>query len=88
VVEKLAAAATLEVEKEVETQLLPQTDDFGQSKVAQEDDENISDLSQNLLEDNNDESMPFYIHVSMIRIRNKKIWQLVCSNTILSILKN
>jgi hypothetical protein len=38
VVEKLAAAATLEVKREVETQLLPQTDDFGQSKVAEEDD--------------------------------------------------
>ncbi len=63
VVEKPAAAATLEVETEVETQLLPQTDDFGQSKgVAREDDENISDedenvcnLSQNLLEDDDDE---------------------------------
>jgi hypothetical protein len=59
---KPAAAATLEVKKEVETQLLPQTDDFGQSKVAQEDDENIRDedenishLSQNLLEDDDDE---------------------------------
>jgi hypothetical protein len=57
VVKKPAAAGTLEVE----TQLLPQTDGFGQSKVVQEDeenssdeDENSSDLSQNLLEDNND----------------------------------
>jgi hypothetical protein len=64
VVEKPAAAATLEVkETEVETQLLPQTGDFGQSKVvAEEDDEsicdeeeNMSDLSQNLLEDDDDE---------------------------------
>jgi hypothetical protein len=61
-VEKPAEAATLEVETEVETQLLPQTDDFGQSKVADKDnenicdeDENISNLSHNLLEDDNDE---------------------------------
>ncbi len=64
VVKKPAAAATLEVkETEVKTQLLPQTGDFGQSKVvAEEDDEsicdeeeNMSNLSQNLLEDDDDE---------------------------------
>jgi hypothetical protein len=50
-----AAAVTLEVKMQV----LPQTEDFGQlnnkAKVAQEDEvldnENIRDLSQNLLED-------------------------------------
>jgi hypothetical protein len=51
-------AATLEVETEVETQVLPQTEDFGQAKVVQEDevfeDDNISDLPPNLLEDNDD----------------------------------
>ncbi len=58
VLENPAVAATLEVE----TQLLPQTEDFGQSKVAQEDDENIGNedenisvLSPNLLEDDDDE---------------------------------
>jgi hypothetical protein len=52
-------AANLEVETEVQTQVLPQTEDLRQAKVAQEgevlEDDNISNLSPNIVEDDNDE---------------------------------